>query len=90
MTMDRRKTEDVAETLDELKEMLKKDKMIVFTSEQAAVLIELAEFWKGIKSVVSLAAAIGGGLKWFVMFFVTWAAFKAGLMEWLKTALHIK
>ena len=90
MTMDRRKSEDVAETLEELKEMLKKDKMVVFTSEQARILVELAEFWKGIKSVISLGSALGGGLKWLLVFFATWAALKSGLIEWLKAVVHVK
>lgn len=88
--MDRRTTENVSDTLDELKEMLKKKEMIVFSPEQAAVLIELAEFWKSIKSVISLGSAIGGGLKWFLVFFATWAALKSGLMEWLKAAIPLK
>jgi len=85
--MDKKTSDDAASALAKLKHLLEDDELVVFTPAQAKALIELASLWSQIKAVVSLGSAIGGGLKWLIVFAATWAAFKAGFLDWLKAGM---
>lgn len=88
--MDKKTSDDVASGLAKLKHLLEDDELVVFTPAQAKALIELAGLWSQIKAVVSLGSAIGGGLKWLIVFAATWAAFKSGVLEWLSMEMRLK
>ena len=85
--MDTKHSEELSETLKDLKDMIQKKEMIVFTPEQAGHLVELADFWVSIKGAITVANAIGGGLKWCLMFIALWVALQKGLFEWVKAGL---
>lgn len=88
--MDKKTSEDAASALAKLKHFLEDDEVVVFTPDQARALIELATVWGQIKAVVSLSSAIGGGLKWLIVFAATWAAFKGGVLDWIRTGIESK
>lgn len=57
--------------------------VVIFTNDEASALKEVAEAWKSAKGFVTIMRYTGSTLKWFVIFGVTWAAFKAGLFDFL-------
>ena len=74
-----------SEALQKIQKLIEDGELIMFTPEQAKGLKEVATIWGHIKSVVVLGGALGRGLKWLVMIVAIWAAFKGGLLEWIKS-----
>lgn len=69
--------------IEKLNDLLDDDKITIFTTEEAEALKEVAEAWRSAKGFVVIMKYTGGTLKWCVVFAATWAAFKAGLFDFL-------
>ncbi len=85
--MDKKQAEDITELLEQLKDKANKKDITVFTEEQSLALLELATFWNQVKAAAGLGSKIGSGLKWLVVIIASWAALKAGIVDWLRAAV---
>lgn len=86
--MDKQQADKITELLDQLTNKADKKDITVFTDEQSTALLELATFWGQVKAAAALGSKIGSGLKWVVVFIASWAALKAGIVDWLKMAVN--
>ena len=82
--MNKQQADKITEILDELTKKADKEGMTVFTDDQAKALLELASFWSQVKAAAALGSKLGSGLKWVVVLIASWAAFKAGIIDWVR------
>ncbi len=68
--------------IEKINELLNNE-VTIFTTEEAEALKEVADAWQSAKGFVVVMRYAGSTLKWCVGFAVAWAAFKAGLFDFL-------
>lgn len=77
------KISDADVAIEKINNLLNDSDVVIFTNEEADALKEVADAWKSAKGFVVIMRYTGSTLKWFVVFGATWAAFKAGLFDFL-------
>lgn len=66
--------------------MIERREMVVFTPEEAQSIKELVVIWNQLKAVVAIGSVLGNTLKWAVGIAAVWIAFKAGVVDWIKSS----
>lgn len=86
--MDQKTASEAEHALRKLNEMIDAGQILNFTPAEAKALKEVALIWMQIVGAVSLGGRIGSVLKWVVIVGASWAAIKAGLLDWLRAGLE--
>lgn len=76
-----------AETVNRVLKKIASDDVVIFSKDEAEALQSIAQFWLGWKSVGRFASGLKTVLSYIGWFILAWAAFKAGLIDWLKGSL---
>lgn len=63
------------------------DDFVVFTSEEADALKEVAAWYRKVQGAVALGGVLGTFMKWLLLFVAFMAAVRAGLLDWLSEAI---
>ena len=71
------------EAVEKLRKLLDDGEITTFTQEESAALKEVAEAWRSAKGFVTIMQYTGGTLRWCVLFAATYAAIKAGFLDFL-------
>ena len=85
--MNKKSADTADDALHRVIDLINDEEIIVFTSDEAKALQEMAVVWGQLKAVVSLGGTLGKGMKWFVLFVGAWIAFKAGVLDWIREGL---